>query len=112
MVFQGGNSAARGIVMLDDIQFSKKHVQIYQFMVNFYTLLHIIQISKLRFNVPGQSQFSFACNELNIPAMTITYVIFYVIPAPHQVRDKLQPVEDSDLSENPEGFSLYSHKER
>jgi len=24
-----------------------------------------------------------------------------VIPAPHQVRDKLQPVEDSDLSENP-----------
>jgi hypothetical protein len=26
-----------------------------------------------------------------------------VIPAPHQVRDKLQPVEDSDLSENPGG---------
>ena len=26
---------------------------------------------------------------------------FFVIPAPHQVRDKLQPVEDSDLSENP-----------
>jgi len=26
---------------------------------------------------------------------------FSVIPAPHQVRDKLQPVEDSDLSENP-----------
>jgi len=24
-----------------------------------------------------------------------------VIPAPHQVRDKLQPVKDSDLSENP-----------
>jgi len=24
-----------------------------------------------------------------------------VIPAPDQVRDKLQPVEDSDLSENP-----------
>jgi len=26
-----------------------------------------------------------------------------VIPAPHQVRDKLQPVEDSDLSEIPGG---------
>jgi len=28
-------------------------------------------------------------------------MLFSVIPAPHQVRDKLQPVEDSDLSENP-----------
>ena len=26
-----------------------------------------------------------------------------VIPAPHLLRDKLQPVEDSDLSENPGG---------
>jgi hypothetical protein len=26
---------------------------------------------------------------------------FSVIPAPHRVQDKLQPVEDSDLSENP-----------
>ncbi len=25
----------------------------------------------------------------------------FVISAPHYVRDKLQPVEDSDLSENP-----------
>ncbi|OPX38026.1 MAG: hypothetical protein B1H12_03445 [Desulfobacteraceae bacterium 4484_190.2] len=26
---------------------------------------------------------------------------FFVIPAPHLLRDKLQPVKDSDLSENP-----------
>ena len=26
---------------------------------------------------------------------------FFVIPAPHLLRDKLQPVEDSDISENP-----------
>jgi hypothetical protein len=34
--------------------------------------------------------------------MTRTSWVCFVIQVPHRVRDKLQPIEDSDLSENTE----------